>query len=524
MASNTFRNLAVIFVVIWLPIFASGAPKGSLEACSIALVSSAADTIRGAGVDAPNQVFSSELAAAQIATRFYSHFGFRTDAQPGEFRAVDLATLNSREASRLQIVASFLGDNERFQEPESHGTMSDGSLVLTKFNRSFKMKPPWQKSNGQWVTWNFQKFDARNNIYSVYEHTRYRFPAGHPWLKVNRADVLAVLEQMKTLTDSKIATVVDSVPLSRTDASHLKAALSLRRDTMLAHLIKLFPQVTRQMTARQFVDQVLLGHEQTPAAKLDTISFLLSPNIGNIRERLRQSGAERSTKASRLPVNSAKFKSLTDEQLKAQWGGKLELDLPVSEKIRYLGKVKSLKRGDKVTLTRTLSLSRKDLAELLKTRLYVSHFLHMFNFDFEFVESMHRYLGTDNLPAKWDHNVGSGGAAISTTYAYDGWSTTRPNKPLIYNPQANRFDLQVWFKVPVEALVVNPTTPPKHVLDDPSGFGFVGTEADKESEISFMDLMLPEWIETNFDNLLDMFKRRTYPRETVNPATGQYDP
>lgn len=169
-----------------------------------------------------------------------------------------------------------------------------------------------------------------------------------------------------------------------------------------------------------------------------------------------------------------------------------------------------------------ISLSSEDLIELLRTRIFASHFLYLFNFDFVFLDSLYEEIGLNSADRKLKAAIQSGGdIAIPTTYAYDGYGSTRLDRPLIYNQKTKRFDLQISFRIPVEAVVVETDHVPQHIANNPFGFGFVGGQATEESEITFIDAITPEWIATDWQQLSDIFYSGMFPREIIssNPDT-----
>jgi len=467
-----------------------------------------------------------QAAGAKVAARIYSHFGYRIEASPpAGSRPADLTKLDTPRSRQLRLISALLKDRTIEEEPSALWETAEGELVITKLSRSLGYFPVRIVSDGRFKSYTTSHFDSPTNIFALTEFSDFRLPENHAWRHIIQEDVVGFVRALRSLTDDDLRIATDHGGyVNASEREHVFRSLMVRRDVLISKILELFPKLDPHSGANQIVDQLALDKLPTPEKRLDRIGFFVSRNMGGFVDQVRQTNNERVHRALTLETSAEKFRNLTDEQVYAQWGGNSKLTLKSSDKFKYLGKVTGLKRGDRVHLTRTVSLTKHQLLELLKTRLYVSHFLFVFNYDVSLLQAIYNRIGGRTTQELIDHNVGMGGTAIRTTYAVDGWAKTRYDKPLIYNPKLGSFDLQVHFSVPVEAIVtVDQSRLPSHVAENPSGFGFAGSEANQESEISFLNWIPPEFIATDFHALQSQLANGTYPRQTVNRETGNYD-
>ena len=243
-----------------------------------------------------------------------------------------------------------------------------------------------------------------------------------------------------------------------------------------------------------------------------TFNFVygLKRNFSGIQNRLRESQEVRLVNAQNLLKKFIQFQKLTDTQLHAQWGART-LNLPESPGVQYLSPTRRLKRGDRIRLTRTLTLKPEELQEFLRTKAVTSSVLQILNYDLSVLNKTYKLIGLLDPIERARRNLGLGGFGIATTYAENGYSLTRLDEPLIYNPAKNSFSLQLEFLVPVEAIVLLSSQNaklPDHVAQNPLGYGikFKDHFIKSEAEITFLEAMPTAWLKTDLKLIRENIK------------------
>lgn len=199
-----------------------------------------------------------QTSAEPIASQVYRHFGFRTpdtvildiggvrysaSRDIGQYHsATDFSDMNTSEIRQMRVVAAYLKDWDRLGNPSNNRRMKDGSLIILDFGGTLGARAQGHHKSGAVFSDTIGSFEATTDINAIYSSFVVNASSSHPWMKINRADVEAVIQKFRLLTNDKIKEIVSSAQYSnREDHNYMIKALELRRDGIIKNLLGEFP-------------------------------------------------------------------------------------------------------------------------------------------------------------------------------------------------------------------------------------------------------------------------------------------